>query len=182
MVAKKRTEETELATYVDRKDAQVQRERKTVLVEEELDQIHERDGVVTAQSLVEAASSPKHRLHRFFEWDDSEAAKKFRLTQATAMIMATKYMAVLEVQRGELPRVVAANKVPSLPVRKFVRAKDGGYHRRDLALEDEEERRLLVESKRAILVGWCRAVVDIHELDSLRLMLQDALGIESKAA
>lgn len=45
-------------------------------------------GMLTAQNLVEIARPESSPLHKGFEWDDIEAAKKYRRQQATIMIRA----------------------------------------------------------------------------------------------
>jgi len=35
-------------------------------------------GKVTAQMIVDEASSPKSPVHKFFEWNDTEAGRKYR--------------------------------------------------------------------------------------------------------
>lgn len=48
------------------------------------------DGRITPERVVEAASEVTHPLHDFFEWDDSEAARRFRITQARTLIVRVK--------------------------------------------------------------------------------------------
>lgn len=45
-------------------------------------------GELTPLAVVEAASRPKHVLHRHFEWDDAKAAQAYRLDQARTIIRA----------------------------------------------------------------------------------------------
>jgi len=41
---------------------------------------------LTPKAVVEAASKPRHPLHRYFEWDDAKAAASYRLDQARTLI------------------------------------------------------------------------------------------------
>lgn len=59
------------------------------LIREELQKL-EVDGNVTAARVVEAASDVTHPLHDFFEWDDSEAARRFRMIQARSLIQRVR--------------------------------------------------------------------------------------------
>lgn len=43
-------------------------------------------GELTPPAVVEAARDKKHILHRHFEWDDAEAANRYRLDQARGLI------------------------------------------------------------------------------------------------
>jgi hypothetical protein len=44
------------------------------------------NGVLTPDAVVARASNPKSALHDAFEWDDTEAARKYRLEQARQLI------------------------------------------------------------------------------------------------
>ena len=55
-------------------------------VQAELQEIYDRHGRLTPAIVVEEASDPDHPVHRRFEWDDSEAARKYRLSQAGSLI------------------------------------------------------------------------------------------------
>lgn len=52
----------------------------------ELEQIETREGKVTPALVLERARSQNSSLHPHFEWDDSAAAEKHRLTQAAELI------------------------------------------------------------------------------------------------
>lgn len=51
-----------------------------------LAQIAGKGGRLTAEKVVEHAADPTHPLHGFFEWDDTEAARKYRIAQARELI------------------------------------------------------------------------------------------------
>lgn len=48
----------------------------------------ENNGIVTPEVLLERAADPDHVLHGAFEWNDTEAAHKYRLIQARVVIRA----------------------------------------------------------------------------------------------
>jgi hypothetical protein len=48
----------------------------------------DRLGSFTPTDVVAAASSPESPLHKYFEWDDSKAAHKFRLSQARQLVLS----------------------------------------------------------------------------------------------
>lgn len=52
----------------------------------ELTVIYERDGELTAENVLAAASKVGSRLNRYFEWDDTAAAHLYRLDQARHLI------------------------------------------------------------------------------------------------
>ncbi len=47
------------------------------------------DGRLTPEIIVKISKAKNHILHRFFNWDDSEAAHKFRMLQARGLINRT---------------------------------------------------------------------------------------------
>jgi len=55
-------------------------------VYEQLQAIHNRHGVLTPGIVVSEAANPEHPLHARFEWDDTQAAERWRLNQAQALI------------------------------------------------------------------------------------------------
>ena len=64
---------------------------------EALKEIARRDGgLLRPASVVDAARDEKSPLHGAFEWDDSEAAQKYRLLQAQSLIRSFK----VEIERN----------------------------------------------------------------------------------
>jgi len=58
-------------------------------------------GEVTAEAILNDAKSPKSPLHDFFEWDDSEAAKKFRIHQARYLAGNIAEVMIIEGKQSE---------------------------------------------------------------------------------
>lgn len=84
-------------------------------------------GLLTAESVVEHAKKEDSPLHELFEWDDSEAAKLFRVQQARQVIRAyVKYE----------PRT--ARKVRGLVSVPTDRVTTGGYRTTEQVLLHEE--------------------------------------------
>ena len=54
--------------------------------EQRLLELYERDGKLTAESVLEDGTDPDSPLHSQFEWDDQIAAFQFRLEQARAIV------------------------------------------------------------------------------------------------
>lgn len=46
-------------------------------------------GMLSPENVVSAASSPTSPLHKYFEWDDTEAARRYRLSQAQEILRIT---------------------------------------------------------------------------------------------
>lgn len=66
------------------------------IVVKELRKIEDRNGRLTAESVLEAARSPKHPLHGHFEWDDSAAAHHWRIEQARRLIRGVQVQVEVE--------------------------------------------------------------------------------------
>lgn len=141
------------------------RERKSVIVDRELERIYKRHKRVTVEVVLAEAAKPNHPLHSYFEWDDVAAGQKYRMVQAYSLIMASKFVVQL-VENGETtPRKVKG----SANVRRLVSAFRGeGFKMRVDALKDAESRVAIVEKKRSQLRSWCESVTDIDELTELR--------------
>lgn len=158
--------------YRKKNEAIVPRERKQLIVDGELDRLMKKHGTVTAQLMVDEARDPKSRLHKYFLWDDKEAAEKYRLVQAQSMIAASKFVLVLQEVSP------APDSSPHQPeVRRLVSAFRGeGFKMRNQALKEDETRAKIIENFVGRLHGWCNATVDIEELGPVRTAIADALS------
>ena len=163
-------EPAKAAKYLSKQEAMQTREKKSVVVERELDRLYKKHGTVNQKMIVEKARAEKHPLHGYFEWNDAVAGEQFRLHQALTMIMASKFLVVIQ-QGRELPEVAHAE-----PVRKLLpQFGGGGFQARDEVLDNDEARHLLVERKMGALRAWCKSVIDIAELNSIRTALEEML-------
>ncbi len=64
-------------------------EEQAQVIGPELERLAAR-GRATEMDIVHAATDPRSPLHPFFEWDNSEAARKYRLLQAREMARAVQ--------------------------------------------------------------------------------------------
>ncbi len=55
-----------------------------------LEAIYKDRGRLVPAEIVEVASEKTHPLHRFFEWDDSEAGRLYRNAQAAGLVRSVK--------------------------------------------------------------------------------------------
>ena len=55
-----------------------------------LQAIYDERGTLTPALVVDAASHPEHPLHTRFTWDDTEAARRWRLSQASELIRTAR--------------------------------------------------------------------------------------------
>lgn len=62
----------------------------TSTVRDELQRLYDEHGTLTPALVVQAATNPTHPLHDRFEWDDTEAARRWRLEQSAQLIRSVK--------------------------------------------------------------------------------------------
>lgn len=80
---------------------------------QELKLIEEENGILTPERVVEAARSEKSPLHNAFEWDDTEAGRKYRLIQARFLINSIKVEYLGQRTDGYVNAIVTVDKVPT---------------------------------------------------------------------
>lgn len=57
------------------------------IIGEELERIRiKNNGKLTANAVLKEAKAKRSKIHRFFEWDDTEAAEQYRLSQARLLV------------------------------------------------------------------------------------------------
>ncbi len=113
-------------------------------------------GLLTAESVVEAAKDEASPLHALFEWDDTEAARLFRVQQARQTIRAfVRY----EPRTGRKVRGLV-----SLPVD---RANEGGYRPTEQVMQRPEWVAQMVDEVRGKVAGLKDAYAYLSILDAL---------------
>lgn len=78
----------------------------------ELEKIQSKQGKITAEQIVAAASRANHPLHDEFEWDNGVAGHQYRLMQARAMLRKVTFV---KVSHGMTTKSVAYIRDPTLP-------------------------------------------------------------------
>lgn len=132
-------------------------------VGEELEEV-ERAGTLEAQHILEYAERHKDsELYKCFEWDDSEASRKYRLNQARLII----YSISLEIK--EEPRKTQ---------RVYVNIKDKDteekvFKKIDEVLENDEEYQQLLEKAKADLIRCQEKYSDLLNKEDLKEILFD---------
>lgn len=93
----------------------------------------ENGGVLHPPVVVDAAKDPSSALHKFFTWDDTEAAEQYRLQQARQLI--ARVHVVIPASRGGTTNVRAYHAL---------RSEQSGYrHTRDIMAGPELRESLL---------------------------------------
>ncbi len=70
-----------------------------------LEQLHKKHKDLTPETVLEDARRPQSVLHKYFEWDDTVAAEKWRREQARQLVKAVR---VIIESDGEEPREMRA--------------------------------------------------------------------------
>ena len=121
----------------------------------ELARIEKAEGELTPTAVLERARSANSALHEHFEWDDSEAAEQYRLSQAGELI------------RSIVVDVTYSNVEPAKTVRAFISIERGGersYMDTHRAMSDEALRRQVLERAWAELTAFRKRYADLKEL------------------
>jgi hypothetical protein len=112
-------------------------------------------GVLQPEEVVACAHNPKSVLHSMFQWDDTEAAREYRLWQARELIRVS---------------VIMLPETPDEPVRAFVslmsdRTKDaGGYRCMATVLSNRQQREMLLAQALKELQYWQKKYQQLTEL------------------
>ncbi len=109
------------------------------------------NGLLNPESVVEHAKDISSPLHSHFEWDDSEAASKYRLHQARALIRSVK---------------IQVNKSVPVMVRAFVslpsdQQSGGGYRRMEDVVNNDFMLRQLTQEISNKIEQWERKASEI---------------------
>lgn len=97
---------------------------------DELQRIYERDGAIDPEIVVLESESSSAPLHSCFEWDNEEAAHKYRITQAQGIIRAI--VAVDETEKQTETRAFVSVEREYHPVSVVIRNPE----KRDILLQN----------------------------------------------
>ena len=112
------------------------------------------------QQIIEAAMDPQHVLHDEFEWDDTKAARLYRLEQARYLVRAIK----VEYEQAALH---PEKDVRIITTRAFSHTKSGGYRPTLEVLEDDELRKELLDNALRALKQFTAKYAILTELSEL---------------
>lgn len=133
------------------------------LVGEELELI-ERNSIITPEHVVEYAQRHKDsELYKCFEWDDTEAAKRWRLNQARLIITSIK---------------IEIKEEPKKTQRVYVNIKDKDTEARTFksineVLKNDEEYQQLIEKAKKDIISCKERYEDLLEKEDLKEIIFD---------
>ena len=103
-----------------------------------------KQGFVTPEMILEGAKPIHSPIHNLFKWNDSEAAKKYRLEQAKALIRVCVYYIGEDGKLTDKPSAVVVRKYVALSTER----KEGGatpYRKLDLVLKEKNKSEQMFE-------------------------------------
>lgn len=128
---------------------------------EMIESIEERDGSVTPQAFLEASRPEDSPTHGAFEWDDSVAAEKFRLTQSRQIINSIQVKIISDDAEHTERKAIA-----------FVNVTDGRhnpaqYKSVNVALADSESREIVLRNALQELEAFQKKYEGLVELQEV---------------
>lgn len=140
------------------------------VIGEELERLRNTSGgLLQPRAVVKAAASPSSPLHRYFQWDDTVAARKFRNIQAQQLISHVRIEMDAE-EAGEALTVAAFVSIGE--------NKPGGRYfvaSPDAMLDDEMRAQVLAEALRA-LRSFQRRYRELGELAEVFQAIEGLVG------
>ena len=121
-------------------------------------------GILKPESVEKAARNPSSPLHPYFTWDDSEAARLYRIEQARQLIRVV--VDVSTEPRGEPTRVFVSLKADQ--------RNGDGYRALATVMSDAEMRRMLVDDAIADMRNFRDRYVRIAKLAGVRRAMAKA--------
>lgn len=127
------------------------------IVGKEFCKIEKQYGALTSENVLESAKSDDSPLHDIFEWDDTIAANKYRLYQATKLICNLKCE-------------VATDEEKTFVVRAYLNVsenKKGSFVNVQSAFENPDSRKLVLERALQELESFKNKYMELSELASV---------------
>lgn len=131
-------------------------------------------GHLRAPDVVEAARDKKSVLHSQFEWDDTAAAEKFRISQARGLIrVVVEYLGPAESSQAERVFVSLSSD-----------REDGrGYRQTISVMSDEHLKKQLLEDARTDMIRFQKKYAHIQELaEVISIMKRATKGAKHSSA
>lgn len=154
---------------------------------EELEKIREKSGgTLIPELVVEYAKKKNNPLHKYFSWDDSEAARLYRLQQARAVISVvvkvipgtqTTVRAYVSVSNDRADAKKAARVAAGKPEPDDDMEKATEYREITDVLSDEGRRRMLLADAYADLANFRRKYIVLTELAGLFKEIDKVLAV-----
>lgn len=130
-----------------------------------LTQIKKQTGSLTPPVIVDAARPKKSPLHRYFEWDNSRAAERWRIQQARLLVCSVVTVSV----DGE----------ETTPVRSFISLNDN-YEMLEVVMSDEQMRQQAIYEVNVVIKNLKEKISSFREFADVLEALEKASQAASK--
>ena len=128
------------------------------VVGKEFERLEEKNGKLTAVDVLDSAKSEDSPLHKLFEWDDTVAANKYRLSQASFYIRILVRTEVEEEKPKTFRAYVNVNPNPQSA---------GTFENTVTALSKEETRRIVLNNALKELINFQNKYNTLTELSAV---------------
>lgn len=132
----------------------------------------EHGGRLHAQAIVEAAEDIHSPLHDEFEWDDGEAAARYRLAQAGALVRRLKLVIM---RSDEGPKIIKISEVREFHSRDSQRAIHAGMETLESIMEDPAKREDMLQTCLHAMESYRSRYRELSELAAVWGALDDVL-------
>ena len=124
------------------------------------------NGELTSSSFLDASRPEESPTHNLFEWDDSIAAERYRLQQATVAINSIEVQIINEANATVMPQAAFVNVISKAPSRP------GSFAPIEIALSDENMRSTLLLNALNELKSFRRKYNQLSELTDVFLEIK----------
>lgn len=136
------------------------------VVGKHFEKVEKKYGELNSKNVLESARSEKSPIHSLFEWDDTQAAEKYRLEQASKLIVNLN----IEVETGEAKPILC---------RAFVNVsekKSGSFINIESAFQSEETKELVLKRALDELKAFEQKYKNLEILSDLFLEIDDFIS------
>ena len=130
-----------------------------------LHKLEEQKGSVTREDFLESARSEESEMHKLFEWNDSIAAEKYRLRQASDIIHSIK---ITVVEEEKEPVTMKAFVIPDYTGKSAVGSKGGYINIRKAVANEDTRAEILIDARKNVrwFMDKYRAISELSEVIS----------------
>lgn len=143
---------------------------QAVTVGKQLARIEKREGAIKPDSVVSHARPESSPLHEFFTWDDTAAAEKCRLDEASRLVRSVRIVRV-DMPVDEQPIIRAFVNVRSSDAEQ--RFEGSGYISFGRSQTVESYREQVLAAAKAELQGWARRYKDLKEFSAVYAAIEE---------
>jgi hypothetical protein len=131
------------------------------------------NGYRSTEVIVDAAKNENSPLHNEFEWDDTEAAHKFRLAQAGALVRRVKFTLIRENEEDKKINITVQRAYQSRESARDKANPDHGYEPIEVIMRNETKRHELVSQVLKELQAYRKRYASFMELKDVWNAIDD---------